>query len=366
MMKRTVCFFCALMICLGMIRVGCTAAAIDPSRSCSLTLSYTLNGIAFSDLQIDIYRVAELRSDGTYALVEPFSGYPIRIHGITSQQEWRETAQTIKNYAAANQIKTYRSQKTDDNGVVFFDGLQTGLYMVKGAVAQSGNETVAFYDFMVYLPTPKNGDYDYDIEAKPKCTQYTQPVKYTVVKLWKDSGASGSRPASVRVEILKDGAVQERVVLDGTNNWSHSWEAAENGAVWSVMEKDVPNGYQVSITENKTTFFITNTKSNPDPDDPDDPDTPDDPEPTVTPDDPEPTVTPDDPDPTVTPDDPEPTVTPDDPEPSVTPDEPQPDVPNTGDTTPVLLYVTLMCISGFGLMIFGMLGLRDRRNEKKQ
>ncbi len=281
--------------------------------------------------------MAELCDDGEYRLIEPFSAFPIRIHGITSQQEWQETAQTVKSYAAAHHIPPYGSEVTDGEGVAFFGELETGLYMVKGTTAHTGNGEVVFHDFMIYLPTPVEGGYDYDCSAKPKSTAYTRPGdRYSVVKLWKDSEGTNTRPVSVVVDILKDGAVQETVTLNSANNWSYSWEVSDTQGVWTVMERDVPEGYVVSITGTETAFVITNTLSPENPDDPGDPGDPDDP---------------DDPDAPGDPEDPTP---------------PNPDVPKTGDTAPLLLYAILLCVSGLGLMILGALSLKGRRNEKKR
>lgn len=361
MMKRVVSLICVLMISFGIMIVPC--AAVNPSLPCSLTLSYARNGEPFPDLEIDIYRVAKLYSNGNYALLFPFSGYPIKIHGITSQQEWQETAQTIKSYVTSEQIGAYRSAKTDANGQVSFLGLETGLYMVKGTTASNHEGTVVFYDFMVYLPTPTLDGYDYDIEAVPKYTPYIEPERYSVVKLWKDSGASAQRPESVCVDILKDGVVQEEIILNSTNNWSYSWDVTEQGAVWSVIEKDVPAGYRVSIANNGTSFIITNSKKPSVPDTPDVPDIPVTPDSPDTPDTP---VIPDTPNPPDIPDIPETPVTPGDPEISEDLNEESPGVPKTGDTSPLLLYVMLMCISGCGLMLLGVLKLREQRNEKNR
>lgn len=301
---------CTLLICLQMISLEGNAAIIDPTRTCSLTLSYSRGESVFSDLTIDIYRVARLSENGEYELLEPFSTYPIKIHGITSQQEWHETAQTIKNYVTANQVVPYQTKKSDEQGLAYFVGLETGLYMVKGTMAQDSKGTVIFHDFMVYLPTPVENDYDYDIEAKPKYTEYTKPEQYTVVKLWKDAQDLDKRPQSIRVEILKDGEVQESVTLSGENNWSYSWEVLDGEGVWSVVERDVPEGYQVSITKDKTVFVITNS-------------------------------IPDEPDPE------------------------EPEVPPTGDTSPLLLYVIILCVSGGALILLVALRLKDRGNDKK-
>lgn len=387
MTKRIACLFCALLLCIGVLQPNCAAAGAEINRPCSLTLSYTRNGAAFSGLDIEIYRVAELCDDGEYRLLEPFSAYPIKIHGITSQQEWRDTAQTVKSFAAAYQIKAYRSQRTDREGRAVFTGLETGLYMVKGITEEDAAGVVSFQDFMVYLPTPVEGCYDYDVEAKPKYTAYTQPARYTVVKLWKDSGDSSGRPDSVCALILKDGVEQERVILNRENNWSYSWDVPGGKGIWSVMEADVPDGYRVSITDTEATFIITNSRTSEPPDKPDKPGTPDTPGKPGDPDDPGTPDTPQDPNVPGTPETPgvpgdpgtpkDPNTpgepgTPQDPntpggsEESETPHDPPPQVPATGDTAPLLLYVSLLCVSGLGLMVLGALSLRDRRNEKNR
>lgn len=317
MRKRILCLVCALVVSLGLFRIECAAAVLDPDRECSLTVSCSSHGTAFSDLQMDIFRVAELNADGEYQLLEPFASYPIQIHGITSQQEWQETAQTIKNYIAANHVEPYQTQKTNGNGDAIFTGLETGLYMVKGITAKNNEKTVIFRDFMVYLPTPVEDGYDYDMEAKPKFTEYIQPEKYTVIKLWKDAGASDQRPKSILVDIWKDGVVQESVVLNGDNNWSYSWEVTDKDGEWGVIEKNVPDGYKVSIAKNQTSFVITNSKEPATPDQPD------------------------------------------------IPHKPTPDIPKTGDTFPLLRYVIILCVSGLGLVAFAVLRQKDKNNEKK-
>lgn len=353
MMKRITYFLLTLMICFGMFQMDCSAAELDPTRSCSLTLFYSSNGTYFSNLNIEIYRVAKVNDNGMYELLEPFSNYPINIYGITSQQEWRDTAQTIKNYVAANQIESYGSQKSDISGQVYFTGLETGLYMVKGTTARNGGKSVIFYDFMVYLPTPEGNGYNYNVQAKPKFEEYTPPVKHTVFKLWKDAGATEKRPESIEVDILKDGEVQETVVLGHDNNWFYSWETTGSDGVWTVMEKDVKEDYQVSITNTQTIFMITNTYAPTTPEDPKDPEDPEDPD------------KPKEPEKPNTPDKPEEPETPDDPGVPNVPTPPSVDKPKTGDTAPLLLYAIIACISGFGLIIFSVWRLREKDEKKR-
>ena len=323
MIKRIAFFICMLMICFGVVPMKCKAAVVDPDRSCSLTISYTKNGEAFEGLGIEIYRVAEFLENGSCRLLDPFSTYPINIYGVSSQREWQEIAQTIKSYVEKDQIAAYQSQKTDCDGQVFFGNLETGLYMMKGVSVHNQNKVVVFQDFMMYVPALAENDFDYDVEAKPKSMEYVQPEKYTVVKLWKDLDDSQQRPKSICVEILKDGVLQESVILDSTNNWSYSWDVSEKGGIWSVVEKDVPDGYQVSIVNNQTTFVITNSKGKESSEDTGKPDLKE----------------------------------------SIDPVQP---TVKTGDTAPFLMYVIILFVAGFGLMLFGILRQRENKDEKKQ
>ena len=304
MIKRIICFFSILIISLGMIRIDTKAAVIDHTKDCSLSLTYSKESVVFPDLDIDIYRVAEINVHGGYELVDPFSQYPVKVQGVTSKQEWLDIAQTLKNYVVANNIAAYQSQKTSAEGKAEFSGLKTGLYLVKGVKTQNKNGMYEFLDFLVSLPAPAENDYQYHVEAKPKSTQYTPVTAYSVVKLWNDAQDPSARPASVSVQILKEGKVQETVALNSQNNWSYSWNVYDSNENWSVMEINVDAGYQVSIVKNNTAFIITNTRK---------------------------------------------------------PEEPE--IPKTGDTSPILFYVILLCVSGLGLIILGIIGRRGKKDE---
>lgn len=271
-----------------------TMPGLEPDRSCSLTLFYTQDNQGFAELPIRIYRVAEALPDGTFRLVKPFSDFPVNIHGVSSQREWQLVASTLRTYITAQQIEPTQVGYTDAEGTVVFTQLQTGLYLVDGVLAEKEAGTYRFNDFMIYLPTPKTDGLCYDMEAKPKCTQFTPNAHYNVVKLWKDAGSENSRPQEVTVEIRKDDQLYETVVLNAENNWSYSWRAPLDNSIWSVLEKDVAQEYTVTVSENEHGFVITNTKTT-----------------------------------------------------HVTP-------PQTGDMFPLWLVAAAMCFSGFALVLLGI------------
>lgn len=281
------------------------AQALDPSRECSLTLDYS----GFSGLEIEIYQVAAYAPDGTYALTGPFTGYPVKIHGITSQKEWRDAASTLAAYIAADSIVPTATGKTDENGFAHFSDLSQGLYLVLGITAETEDGIYTFENFCIFLPTPRDdGTLDYDMTAKPKYVRTPPPVvpgnvRYQVVKLWNDSHANHKRPNGVLVEILRNGVVYETVSLRPDNDWTYVWEVEKNGDRWTVVERDIPDGYTVVVTAAETTFTVTNTY------------------------------------------------------PTTPPDTP----PQTGDDFPLTQYLLIMALSGLGLLA---LGIWYQRNKK--
>lgn len=243
-----------------------SAAPLDTSRKCTLDVQYTKDDFAFSGVHTRIYRVAKASTDFTFTLLPPYSGLPVNIYGVRSQQEWKDIATTLKSYIVAQQIPPFLTVASDREGISSFSDLPTGLYLILGTTAESDTGVYIFQDTMVYLPTPQsNGIYQYDMTVRPKPGEYTPKNQYTVTKLWKDSSNKSKRPTSVDVEIYKDGILNETVTLDASNNWTYTWYVnPDRDGDWSVAEANVPNAYKVSVQENGSTFTITNSiKSDP-------------------------------------------------------------------------------------------------------
>ena len=298
-MKKII-LVCLLAACC-LLTLPVFASELDTGRTGSMLLDYSQDGTGFPGLEIAIYRVAEAFPDGTFELLSPYDTFPVNIHGITSQAEWQDVTQTLVAYITADGVAPSFVGVTDQTGTARFDGLPVGLYLVRSARAQRDGEAYLFHDFMIYLPTPmEDGQFDYDVSAKPKCTRFGPESHYRVVKLWKDFGVE-QRPENVTVELYKDGKLHETVLLNEENQWCYTW-TDRDGAQWQVVERDVPEGYLVSITANETVFTITNTN----------PDTP-------------------------------------------------PPPPGTGDQFPVLLWVMVLCLAGMGMVL---LALRGKRYEK--
>ena len=291
-------------ILLSPVTVFAETGPLDTSRDVDFTLCYSKDGVAFADYPVSIYRVAIVLEDGAYHLEPPFSDYPINIYGISTQKEWRDIADTISACVAAEEIEPYEMEFTDETGTVFFPDVELGLYFVEDLLVENDTGTYLFDHFMVYLPTPsRDGAYEYEVEAKPKCVEFIPKTEYSVTKLWKDD-LPFDRPEEIVVDIYKGGELQETVLLDSNNGWTYSWRiSADIDGIWTVMERDVPEGYEMTVSQNGGAFFITNTLKPP-PDIPIDPD-----------------------------------------------DTPDDDIPETGDYTAFLPWMVLLLLSGSALLV---------------
>lgn len=263
MKKQILPLFAFVLFCLAVLCPACASAAVplDTDAQASLTLYYQKDHSSFADLQIGIYRIAETLPDGSHRLVEPYSSYPINIHGITAQEQWNRVAQTLRSYIVADQVIPDRVGTTDKNGSISFSDLEMGLYFVGEAVAENSSGTYIFNQFLVYVPTPQpDGTYLYEVDARPKCTGFSPKTQYTVTKLWQDEGNENKRPGEIIVDIYKDGVLYETQILSTDNNWSYTWSVSgEDHGQWVVAERSVPEGYQVTVQQNGSTFSITNT-----------------------------------------------------------------------------------------------------------
>ena len=94
-------------------------------------------------------------------------------------------------------------------------------------------------------------------------THSTLTTSIHVLKSWNDSDdRDGLRPQSVSVQLYADGvAVGEAVELSNENNWLYSWTslpqyAAGKAIVYTVVELDVPDGYESQIQTDAYTGIL--------------------------------------------------------------------------------------------------------------
>lgn len=238
--------------------------AVELRDDCSLSVTYSAGDTVFSGRNVKVWHVADIKEDATYELAGSFTDYPIEITGTSSQSEWDSLTITFNSYILSDGIKADYEAVTDENGQVFFTDLKAGIYLIGNIRTEQDGTYYVFESFMAAVPdVDESGAWNYEVSAKPKLSE-DKPSKgqvtYQVVKTWKDSDNKDQlRTDSVCVKIYQGEELKKTVTLNAKNDWTYSWEAIDDGSVWTVAEEDVPAKYTVAIRKTADTFVITNT-----------------------------------------------------------------------------------------------------------
>lgn len=235
--------------------------ADDNPQNSTLTVAYGADDLVFEGLEVNLYRVADIGADNGYILSGVFADYPINVKVVRTQEEWRTIATTLASFIVADGISPTVTATTDNNGEVCFEGLTKGLYLVFGVQCEKNGMVYVFENFFSTLPRPdESGVPQYDVKAIPKHTSYVpepNEIEYKVIKQWKDDSYD-KRPISVEIEIYDDGELVSTEVLSSENNWCYTWKGVDDGSKWTVVERNIAEGYTVTVTEDETTFIVTN------------------------------------------------------------------------------------------------------------
>lgn len=266
------------------------ARPIDVHHESSLRVQVTPDGMPQVGVEMRLYQVAVVSRECLFTLTGEFEDYAVSLNDNDSDS-WRELATTLEGYVRTDKLEPTQVVETGEDGIAAFEHLATGLYLV---VADRWYVSADSYyipsPILVSLPSLDTEDkwvYDITVNAKltagwiPPVTEYAE---ISVLKIWQDEG-SDKRPVQIEAELYNNDQLVDTVTLSKENNWQHTWTKLDPNGVWIVREKDVSEGYTVSVEKQGTRFVLTNTLEQP-PEDPDDPDTPPD-EPDTPPDEPE-------------------------------------------------------------------------------
>ena len=93
-------------------------------------------------------------------------------------------------------------------------------------------------------------------------THNPELINVTVVKVWADDdNESGKRPNTITIALLANDTELETVTLSESDSWKHVFNDLplyENGEkiTYTVLEKEVPEGYEVAYEGDMETGFI--------------------------------------------------------------------------------------------------------------
>jgi len=232
---------------------------IDLTKKANLTLNYIYDDYNLDNVNVEIYYVASVSSDFRYELSSAFSEYSIKINGIKTDKEWATLEQTLNSYIIADKIDAMLETKIRNNKIELSD-LKLGLYFIKTEKIDTEDYTLIFDSFLLNIPDlQEDGYWNYNIDVYPKIEEYTpkyDDISYKVIKEWIDD--ANTRPDSIEIEIYEDGDLVDTKTLSKDNNWRYEWVTEDDGSEWTVIEKNVPKGYEVTINNKNNNFIIVN------------------------------------------------------------------------------------------------------------
>ena len=259
----------ALLCCLLVPARGAWAAtAIDTSRTCSVTVTLADDAGAVSGATVRAWRVGDVSPAAELTLSGDFASYPVDLSDLDSSG-WRHAAQTLAAYAERDNVPVTREGVTDATGSVRFADLATGLYLVDATAAAGEADSVEVEPALVMLPqlnAVDTLDYDAHVSLKFERVPTTGVTSVSVQKTWDDDGTE--RPDAIVAQLLDGGRVVDEVELSPANDWRHTWEGLDPTHSWSVIEKDAPEGYSVTVRRSGDLFTIVNTAPGPEPEGP--------------------------------------------------------------------------------------------------
>ena len=276
--KKIGILFVLLCLCLRLLPYPALAAStsdavepILPEKECSLTLSYCYADTALSGAEVKLYRVAEVSQDYQYTLTQSFEESYLILDGIQTTGEWNVARTTLEAYILAYDLAPEFTSVTNEDGQASFEALKTGMYL---AIVSRTDRNYRFDSALIPLPgLGPDGCWQYQtsVNGKAEALPPADPdeeVEFKVLKLWKGDENQENRPKSVEVEIFCNGSSHETVVLSEENHWAYTWSAKDDGSEWTVMERNVPEGYTVTLENRQSTFVLTNTWTSTKPNDP--------------------------------------------------------------------------------------------------
>ncbi|WP_195985198.1 Cna B-type domain-containing protein [Clostridium sp. D33t1_170424_F3] len=268
--KQLSAFFLMLALFFSMlVPVAFAAGRIDLERETTLSLHFGYNNTAIAGARFRLYRVADVSESVRFTLSGDFQDYKVNLNRLDADG-WNAAGNTLAVYAAADHINPVAVRSTDNSGQLSFGTLDVGLYLVTAESKTIGKKTYRSAPFLVCLPSLEDDVWKYDVTVEPKCTMESHPgggeerpnpdtKEVTVLKVWDDEGYQEQRPQKVEVSLLRDGSVHRTVVLSAENYWRYTWSDLSNQYDWTVVERNVPEPYWVTYTENATVLKVTNT-----------------------------------------------------------------------------------------------------------
>ena len=219
--------------------------------SIEVTLKDNEDELGISGAEITIYQVATASEENhnlVYTYTDQFSDCEVSLDDFSKVDFDKD----IKECLSDDALGTVGS--TDDNGVVYFNNLEFGLYLIVQTNKVEGYSVID--SFLVQVPLWENNDWIYNIKSLPK-TEIYKTIDLTVIKKWNSNGSK--IPKNIEVALYKEEELIDTVILSQENKWTYIWEDIQKSDQYKVIEVRVPKNYVATYEQEGYVFTITNT-----------------------------------------------------------------------------------------------------------
>jgi hypothetical protein len=256
----------AMLLCSVVPVSALSGSGFDPSAQSTLTIIDQVGNTPISDVNFRLYKVAEITAELDFVVTDEFqnAGVSISKDNVT----WSVQASTLEAYVVersdqGQELQPAATGTTDSLGRIEFPALPSGLYLLVGDGKISGVQHYKCQPVLLTLPYQEAASsWNTEPTVYPKNSireLRDTTTELSVVKVWKDSGATSQRPESVTVNLYQDEEFYASVTLREENSWRYTWYDLDSTADYYVVEQNVPSGYTSSVEQEGTAFVVTNT-----------------------------------------------------------------------------------------------------------
>lgn len=254
-------------------RVVHGAAAIDTERTCSVLIELDGTYEELSNLMVPValYRVAEVKVDGSYQALPEFEALEeslLSVNDLTNADTWLMMAAKATEIVETT-VTPVTETMTLENGKGNINGLKTGMYLILAQTVESVEYAYSFTPYLLALPGNHyydTGDdtwqYDMTIGLKPQ--QDNRLGRLIIEKTLTSYNATlGGASFIFQVEAVRDGEkVYSNVVslvFDGPGTKSIELEGLPAGATVTVKEVYTGASYQAVTSPVQTTVIVADS-----------------------------------------------------------------------------------------------------------
>ena len=180
---------------------------VDMNQKCTLEIKYEA-----IDAQLRLYRIAEIDEDASFTLTEAYQDYRVAL-----DDDAEAAALALESYINRDQKVPEAYAQTDENGVVRFENLETGIYLLLSNRVEKDRFCYEPLPVMVSLPSKsvEMSQYQYDVVINMKYTKMNiedlpETIDMKVMKSWV-GGSAQNQPKSIVATLLKDGFEHDKV-----------------------------------------------------------------------------------------------------------------------------------------------------------